>query len=474
MPLTLDRGVITFGRGVGLLADPSQLWMFGRFEEVGTVEVDGLAVWDGVELRAAAGGFDAVVYDILVTGSGGDAVVYAAGDFQHAPGIEASFVAERRDGAWRSIGEFNRSVRSLMLFDSGDGPQLHAAGRFTEIDGQAISGVARWDGASWHPLGLGIPTSDPGFGPLVDTMAVYDDGRGLALYVGGEFAIAGSLPARALARWDGASWEPVGRGVEGQVVDLAIHDFDGQERLVVVGRFTRAGGLAGVDVRNVAAWDGTNWHDVAGGANDNVLAVASLGDGPDASLFIGGQFDEVGGISASNIAMLSGEYEWFPLGGGVTSRGVPRVIELLPARVDGVESMLVGGVFEAADGFIAGSLAAYSPAEGWRNMGGDFVSSLGGTERVETLALDESGTKLWAGGSFERVSGVEAVRIAERTLDCGCVADCDGDAALTLFDFLCFQSAFDRGESTADCDGDGSLTLFDFLCFQSAFASGCP
>lgn len=54
-----------------------------------------------------------------------------------------------------------------------------------------------------------------------------------------------------------------------------------------------------------------------------------------------------------------------------------------------------------------------------------------------------------------------------------CLADFDGDGALTLFDFLAFQNAFDAGNPTADCDGDGALTLFDFLCFQNAFDAGC-
>ena len=55
-----------------------------------------------------------------------------------------------------------------------------------------------------------------------------------------------------------------------------------------------------------------------------------------------------------------------------------------------------------------------------------------------------------------------------------CPADMDGDSALTLFDFLEFQSLFAAGDSGADFDGDGSLTLFDFLAFQSAFDAGCP
>ncbi|MFI4882426.1 MAG: GC-type dockerin domain-anchored protein, partial [Phycisphaerales bacterium JB064] len=55
-----------------------------------------------------------------------------------------------------------------------------------------------------------------------------------------------------------------------------------------------------------------------------------------------------------------------------------------------------------------------------------------------------------------------------------CYADCDGDGSLTIFDFLCFQNAFDTGSPEADCDEDGSLTIFDFLCFQNAFDTGCP
>jgi hypothetical protein len=54
-----------------------------------------------------------------------------------------------------------------------------------------------------------------------------------------------------------------------------------------------------------------------------------------------------------------------------------------------------------------------------------------------------------------------------------CVADCDGDGDLTLFDFLCFQNQFDAGDLAADLDGDGVLTLFDFLAFQNAFDAGC-
>ncbi len=54
-----------------------------------------------------------------------------------------------------------------------------------------------------------------------------------------------------------------------------------------------------------------------------------------------------------------------------------------------------------------------------------------------------------------------------------CRADFDGDGALTIFDFLAFQNAFDAGDLAADFDGDGSLTLFDFLAFQNEFDAAC-
>ena len=55
-----------------------------------------------------------------------------------------------------------------------------------------------------------------------------------------------------------------------------------------------------------------------------------------------------------------------------------------------------------------------------------------------------------------------------------CLADLDGDGALTVFDFIAMQNFFTDASPVADLDADGDLTLFDFLAFQNAFALGCP
>jgi hypothetical protein len=54
-----------------------------------------------------------------------------------------------------------------------------------------------------------------------------------------------------------------------------------------------------------------------------------------------------------------------------------------------------------------------------------------------------------------------------------CYPDCDGDGALTIDDFICFQTYFAIGDPYADCDQDGVLTIDDFICFQTYFAIGC-
>ena len=71
-------------------------------------------------------------------------------------------------------------------------------------------------------------------------------------------------------------------------------------------------------------------------------------------------------------------------------------------------------------------------------------------------------------------SGGAALKLGDRPCSyTDCRADFDGDGALTIFDFLAYQNAFDAGNFCADFDGDTRLTIFDFLAFQNEFASGC-
>jgi hypothetical protein len=71
------------------------------------------------------------------------------------------------------------------------------------------------------------------------------------------------------------------------------------------------------------------------------------------------------------------------------------------------------------------------------------------------------------------------------SLASNCYADFDNSEALSIDDFIAFQTAFAIGDVSANCDGSvaltdpvnfvwtPSLTIDDFICFQTSFAIGC-
>src|SRR5687768_15285412 len=56
----------------------------------------------------------------------------------------------------------------------------------------------------------------------IEALESFDDGTGVALYVGGDLLRAGGINAAGIARWTGTAWEPVGSGLNGSVYDLVV------------------------------------------------------------------------------------------------------------------------------------------------------------------------------------------------------------------------------------------------------------
>lgn len=85
------------------------------------------------------------------------------------------------------------------------------------------------------------------------------------------------------------------------------------------------------------------------------------------------------------------------------------------------------------------------------------------TMRLLFIAADEGRGSLVEAGVDELVLEI----------DCGAPhpADFDRDGGLTIFDFLLFQTLWERADPAADIDLDGLFTIFDFLEFQTLFDS---
>ena len=140
------------------------------------------------------------------------------------------------------------TVHAFAVYDDGGGPALHVGGSFATAGGVAASSVARWDGSSWSTLG--VPSAS------ANALTVHDDGGGSALYVGGSFTVVSGVAANRIAKWDGATWTPLGSGMDGTVFELAVYDDGSGPALHAAGSFTTAGS---VTANQIAKWDGSSW-----------------------------------------------------------------------------------------------------------------------------------------------------------------------------------------------------------------------
>ncbi len=313
-----------------------------------------------------------------------------------APALQA----EGCEPAWAPFfghtSHLSGAVLTLARFDGGSGPELYAGGLFTTVSGQSLGPLLRWTGSQWNEPQSGVH----GGSFAVRALCVFDDGNGPALYVAGGFAFAGGAPANCIARWDGASWSPLGGGLDGEVYALAVYDDGSGPALHAAGFFTSAGG---VPANRIARWDGVAWSGLGGGLNDLVQSLAVYDDGSGPALHAGGNFTSAGGVPASRIARWDGS-AWSALGGGTNNR-----VLALTVHDDGTgPALYAGGTFTQAGGAPASRIARWDGAS-WSALGA------GVDDRVDAMCVlddPDEGPMLCAGGDFTAAGGSPASRIA--------------------------------------------------------------
>ncbi len=427
---------------------PGSLFAGGGFTFLADVQTNGMARWDGWRASVVGGGIGddvegpfalRVVPALVGTIPAG---LYVTGDLFRAGDLPVNNLARWDGQAWHDVGGGLTSQGAvygfaLCIFDAdGEGPVppcLYVGGKFWYAGGVPADGIARWDGQTWTALGKGLSLGN-GSHPNVFALAVYDDGRGPALYVGGSFYYAGGQLAYNIARWDGKEWEPLGGpngGVSATVEALCVYDEDGdgpaRPALFVGGQFSYAGGMP---IPSLARWDGQGWSSVGAwpGGSVRAAAVWKAPDDERATLYVGG-------------------YLYHELPNGTLVRGI--------ARWDGQSWREVDyGVDGFGQGTNVNSLASFDEDGDGPNAGGLYVG----------------GSFIYAGSK-----GVESHHIARWgcPLPPRCDADLDRSGSLDLFDFLAFLNLFNAEDPTADCTTDGAFDLFDFLCFVNAFNAGC-
>lgn len=266
----------------GLCVHEGQLIAAGAFTRAGEALASSLAAWDGSAWHAYTASFNGTLY--MAASFGGELVVGGRYTFIDAAPLR---YMSRWDGSrWSAPNRgLNDQANAAVVWDG----RLAVAGAFTRADNIPASGIAVWNGAWWEPLGAGVSGGQPR--NWVFALTVF---RG-ELIAGGVFTHADGHLVNGIARWDGATWQPLGSGIISREATWVFALTSYNDRLIVGGAFTHAGGEV---VHYVAAWDGAAWSDLGGGTDGWVRTLCVL----DGALYAGGQFTAAGAQSTSGIA----------------------------------------------------------------------------------------------------------------------------------------------------------------------------
>ncbi len=314
------------------------LYIGGQFFSADGERMNSIARWDGTTLSPVGLRFTpgSDVRGLAVFDDGTGPALYACGKFNISPPTAETTVIARFDGSqWTQVvsGSGGASVNCMAVYDDGTGPALFYGGTLSinlskwdgvnsskvdSLGGGTVSALGVFDdgtgpllylGGSFNAFdpiadertfniaawgGAGVISLQGGAGSFVGSFAVYDDGGGPDLYVGGGFSSVGVgsgatlAQAKGVARWDGSAWSILEEIVNSNVRALHVFDDGSGLKLYAGGTFFNIGST---EFRRLAKWDGSSWSSVKGrNFNDGVLSLIDHDDGSGAALFVGGDF----------------------------------------------------------------------------------------------------------------------------------------------------------------------------------------
>ncbi len=339
----------------------------------------------------------------------------------------------------------NGVIRSIALQPDG---KIVIGGSFTTVSGAARAGVARLnsDGSLDTTFTVGAGVSGD-----VYTVAVQADGK---ILIGGEFTTVAGVTRNNLARLNAngsldTAFDPN--------ADLGVYTMivEANGSIIIGGFFLQVGGL---DRLNLARLDSTGVPDAtftdlvvvgnvyalarqadgkilvggyftdvvtnnenitrlnADGSADSSFSAASTGGNgivgsivlqADGKILIGGDFNQVNGVSHTRIARLNSDGtldSGFSAGSGITGNNLSN--DVLPMAVQSDGKIVVGGAFTTVNGVARANLARLNA------NGSVDTAYTANTNGIVWALVQQPPGKLLVGGDFGSVGGTATGKLA--------------------------------------------------------------
>jgi hypothetical protein len=320
------------------------VYVCGSFSQVGDVEVNKIAMFDGQNWNSlgSENGFAGYyVNDVFFSNSD----VYFMGQFTQLAGLNASCIARWDGQNWSSMNtqfagstsgfQDNPPLITCMAEFNGE---FYAAGDFRFADGSEVNSIVKWNGQQWVGIGSGIGGMLPGGALYINGMTVYNN----ELYVYGAFGSINGVTVNGIAKFNGTSWESVGGGVANSIVFNLIPY---NSELFAVGAISTIGSLS---VNHIAKWNGQQWSALPNSEFNSWVGDLAEYNG---KLIAVGNFTAIGATPCSHIASFDGT-SWVPLEQGLN--------DVSSTMINYQNTLLCGGAFTQAGSTNASYLAKWS------------------------------------------------------------------------------------------------------------------
>ncbi len=319
----------------------NELYAAGLFNQINGTNVNYIGKWNGSAWQQVGTGFTDPTHTVTFI----DSTLFVA---RYEYQVDSNWIYYLSNNTWKKLGKgfyltganannfYTCSLYDIVKYNGN----YYACGEFNKNGTQTINGIAMWNGTNWQALGSGLSTPFNGQVIYPHKMTVFNN----KLYVVGNFKNAGGITVNGVAAWDGANWSAVGNGFNSTTYALGVYN----NQLYAGGDFT-ANASNTSTLNAIAKWNGTTWIDPGFGfkyTNPMMYNFVHSIETINNKLFIAGGFDRCITTGASPITYTVGSIIQFD--GSTINKLAGGANNDIEALAWWQNKLVVGGFFSTA------------------------------------------------------------------------------------------------------------------------------